>query len=86
MQREVNSVPFWWHSIDLGDGVVTPGYKTPEMLARELDAMRLPDVRGSTVLDIGGWDGFFAFEAERRGAPRRHGLYGAINLEPANRA
>lgn len=70
MQGDVDSVPFWWHSIDLGNGVVTPGHKTPEILAGELDAMSLPDVRGRTVLDIGGWDGFFAFEAERRGASR----------------
>ena len=70
LQREVDAVQFWWHSIDLGDGVVTPGYKTPETLAHELDAIRLPDVRGRAVLDIGGWDGFFAFQAERRGASR----------------
>jgi tRNA (mo5U34)-methyltransferase len=66
----VDSVPFWWHSIDLGNGVVTPGRKTPEILAAELDALALPDLRGKTVLDVGGWDGFFAFEAERRGAAR----------------
>ncbi|KAK0349139.1 hypothetical protein LTR94_034365, partial [Friedmanniomyces endolithicus] len=27
-------------------------------------------VKGKTVLDIGAWDGFFSFEAERRGASR----------------
>src|SRR6204780_4689052 len=70
LQCDVDSVPFWWHSIDLGDGLVTPGHKTPDVLARELEALRLPDVRGRSVLDIGGWDGFFAFEAERRGARR----------------
>ncbi len=33
--------------------------------------MQLPDdLRGKTVLDIGAWDGFFSFEAERRGAAR----------------
>jgi tRNA (mo5U34)-methyltransferase len=70
LQRDVERVPFWWHSIDLGDGVVTPGHKTPDVLARELEALRLPNLRGRSVLDIGGWDGFFAFEAERRGARR----------------
>lgn len=70
LQCDVDSVPFWWHSIDLGDGLVTPGHKTPDVLTRELEALRLPDVRGRSVLDIGGWDGFFAFEAERRGARR----------------
>lgn len=68
--ESVAGVPFWWHSIDLGKGVVTPGVKTSETLARELKAMRLPDIRGKTVLDVGGWDGYFAFEAERRGAAR----------------
>ena len=62
--------PFWWHSIDLGDGVVTPGVKGPELLAAEWDALELPDLAGRSVLDVGGWDGYFAFEAERRGAAR----------------
>ena len=30
--------------------------------------MRLPDLTGRTVLDIGAYDGFYSFEAERRGA------------------
>jgi tRNA (mo5U34)-methyltransferase len=58
----------WWHRIDLGNGVVTPGEdRTPEKLAR----IGLPaDLSGTSVLDIGAWDGFFSFEAERRGAAR----------------
>jgi tRNA (mo5U34)-methyltransferase len=63
-------VGFWWHSINLGHGVTTNGFKTTKVLAEELDAIALPDVRGKTVLDVGAWDGFFAFEAERRGAAR----------------
>ena len=70
LKRMVASVPFWWHSIDLGDGVVTPGRKSPDVHLAELAAMRWPDLRGKSVLDIGGWDGFYAFEAERRGASR----------------
>lgn len=70
-RRAVEQVSSWWHSIDLGDGVVTPGYKTPELLARELQAIDMPeDLTGRCVLDIGTWDGFYAFEAERRGARR----------------
>ncbi len=58
----------WAHRIDLGQGVVTPGlWDTPKMLQR----LRLPqDLSGQTVLDIGCWDGFYSFEAERRGASR----------------
>jgi tRNA (mo5U34)-methyltransferase len=70
LREKVAAVPFWWHSIDLGHGVVTPGHKSAQALRQELDAMALPDLRGKSVLDIGGWDGFFAFEAERRGAAR----------------
>jgi tRNA (mo5U34)-methyltransferase len=68
LRRRVQEVGFWWHSIDLGHGVVTPGAKSAATLAHELEAISLPDVRGRTVLDIGGWDGYFAFEVERRGA------------------
>ena len=58
----------WYHTIDLGHGVVTPGVDdTRERLAR----LALPgSLAGKTVLDIGAWDGFFSFEAERRGAAR----------------
>jgi tRNA (mo5U34)-methyltransferase len=58
----------WAHRIDLGHGVVTPGlWDTPQILNR----LRLPeDLRGQSVLDIGCWDGFYSFEAERRGARR----------------
>jgi hypothetical protein len=66
----VAEVPFWWHSIDLGDGVITPGHKDPSFIRRELASMRIPPLAGKSVLDIGAWDGFFSFEAERQGARR----------------
>lgn len=67
LKREVAAID-WWHTIDLGQGVVTPGKNnTPERLAR----IRMPeDLTGKTVLDMGAWDGFYSFEAERRGAER----------------
>jgi tRNA (mo5U34)-methyltransferase len=64
------SVGFWWHSIDLGHGVVTPGMKTPQILGAELQSLHLPDLAGRSVLDIGAYDGFYSFEAERRAAKR----------------
>jgi hypothetical protein len=70
LEQIAQSVPFWWHSIDLGHGVVTNGFKSVEVLKHELKALRLPDLRGKTVLDIGAYDGFFSFEAERCGAER----------------
>ena len=58
----------WYHRIDLGQGVVTRGVdNSPERLAR----VQLPlDLSGRSVLDVGAWDGFFSFEAERRRASR----------------
>ena len=58
----------WYHTIDLGSGVVTKGVDdTPA----RLPLLRLPsDLSGQSVLDIGAWDGFFSFEAERRHAKR----------------
>ncbi len=60
----------WFHSFDLGDGEVNNGIKPIEVLQREADAILGEDLTGRTVLDIGAWDGFFSFEAERRGAAR----------------
>ena len=61
----------WHHSIDLGDGVVTKGAKPPHVINAEADVIfdRL-DLAGRSVLDVGAWNGFFSFEAKRRGAAR----------------
>lgn len=58
----------WHHSIDLGSGIVTPGQdNSPRKLAR----LKLPrTLARKSVLDVGAWDGFFSFEAERLGARR----------------
>ena len=67
LKRDVAAIP-WWHTIDLGNGIVTPG-KDPT--PARLPEIRLPDdLTGLSVLDVGAWDGFFSFEAERRGARR----------------
>jgi tRNA (mo5U34)-methyltransferase len=70
LSGKVAAIPFWFHSIDLGMGVITPGTKTTEQHRQELAALRIPDLRGKSVLDIGAWDGFYSFAAERRGAAR----------------
>ncbi|HEY4378068.1 MAG TPA: hypothetical protein VGM93_12960, partial [Acidimicrobiales bacterium] len=67
-QRVTDSQGRWWHSIDLGEYGQTQGYKTPEILEREWQAMRVPALAGKSVLDIGAWDGYFSFRAEREGA------------------
>ena len=59
----------WWHAIEIGDGLVTPGR---ESAPRSRDPyLRIPeDLTGKSVLDIGAWDGLYSFEAEKRGARR----------------
>jgi tRNA (mo5U34)-methyltransferase len=56
---------YWYHSISLGDGVVTKGTS-----AQDKGAEILPDVTGRSVLDIGAWDGKYSFLAEQAGAGR----------------
>ena len=58
----------WFHRIPLGNGVLTPGLDDTQAKLRRLQLP--PSFAGKTVLDIGAWDGFFSFEAERRGASR----------------
>ncbi len=59
----------WFHSIDLGDGQPTPGVKSSATLEAETAHLELPaTLGGMSVLDVGTWDGYFAFEMERRGA------------------
>lgn len=70
LRTRVADVGFWWHSIDLGDGVVTPGAKSGAWLEAELARLELGDLRGKSVLDIGAYDGFYSFAAERLGAER----------------
>lgn len=58
----------WFHKIDLGNGIVTPGIDDSP---GKLEWLDFPlNLEGMSVLDIGAWDGFFSFEAERRGASR----------------
>ena len=69
-QQLVDAVSPWHHSIDLGDGVVTPGSKTPHHIWDELRRLRLPDMAGKSVLDVGAWDGYYTLHAEHHGASR----------------
>jgi tRNA (mo5U34)-methyltransferase len=65
----VAAIPFWFHTFALNReaGIYTPGeardhrYRVPALPA---------DFTGKRVLDVGTFDGFYAFLAERRGAAR----------------
>jgi tRNA (mo5U34)-methyltransferase len=58
----------WFHTIDLGHGVVTPGCDNS---SAKLGYLNLPErLDGLAVLDIGAYDGYYSFACERRGARR----------------
>lgn len=68
--RELMTVP-WHHSIQLFPDLVAKGSKSVALLERERAAILGPlDLAGREVLDIGSWNGYFAFEAKRAGAAR----------------
>src|SRR5437660_4420517 len=64
LRREITT-HLWYHTLELAPGVVTPGWFD---LRPILGVLPWPDVRGKRCLDIGTYDGFLAFEMERRGA------------------
>jgi tRNA (mo5U34)-methyltransferase len=58
----------WYHTIDLPGGVTTHGVNNSAFALARLD---LPtSLAGKSVLDVGAWDGFYSFEAAKRGAAR----------------
>ena len=64
LQERILAFPYWYHRIELPGELVTPGwaptnpqhYGVPERLD------------GKRVLDVGAWDGYWSFEALKRGA------------------
>jgi tRNA (mo5U34)-methyltransferase len=61
----VDQVALWYHTLDLPGRAPTPGWFD---LRPVLDRLPWPEVRGRRCLDVATYDGFFAFELERRGA------------------
>lgn len=67
LQARANAVDWWHGGIDLGQGITTQGRTSPANTL--LPYLKLPaDLSGKTVVDICAWDGFMAFECEKRGA------------------
>jgi tRNA (mo5U34)-methyltransferase len=74
IQERIDRV-HWYHEFDFGNGlraeVKTPDAQSHRRLWRfiqsELDKI---DFTGKSVLDIGCWDGYWSFYAERKGAAR----------------
>ena len=65
LRAEAERYP-WYHTLELGDGVVTDGMfdHRPHMHHYPLPA----DLSGKRCLDVATMDGYWAFEMERRGA------------------
>jgi tRNA (mo5U34)-methyltransferase len=62
---DVGSVS-WYHTLELGDGIVTDGWFDLRPYVNEYGLPERMD--GMRALEVGTWDGFWAFEMERRGA------------------
>ena len=60
----------WFHSLDLGNGLFAPGQVSLDALRRQVGLLHFPELTDQSFLDLGSWDGFYAFEAEQRGAAR----------------
>jgi tRNA (mo5U34)-methyltransferase len=79
----------WYHTLELAPGVVTEGMFD---LRPYVPRYGLPaDLSGQRALDVGTFDGFWAFELERRGArvtaldvARRHQLDWPPRIRPAD--
>jgi tRNA (mo5U34)-methyltransferase len=57
----------WYHRMDLGNGVTTPGFPWEHVWEITRRARSAIDYKDKTVLDLGSWDGMWAFEAEMLG-------------------
>jgi tRNA (mo5U34)-methyltransferase len=68
LRAEIDRLP-WFHQIDFGNGILTPGSIRASKIRRVsrmlFDGM---DLVGRTLLDVGCWDGAYSIEAARRGA------------------
>jgi tRNA (mo5U34)-methyltransferase len=71
-QAEIDQI-HWYHEFDFGGGLKARS-RTPDIgnhrrlwrfIEENLDRV---DFQGKTVLEIGAWDGYWSFYAERRGA------------------
>jgi len=64
LQKKISAMPFWYHKIQLPYELVTPGWAPLDPAA-----YKIPEsLNGKRVLDVGSWDGYWTFEALKRGA------------------
>lgn len=66
LYAEIKAIPNWYHIVDLGDDIMTPG---EFCLSDDLEHYPFPEeMQGMRVLDVGASNGFYSYEFERRGA------------------
>ena len=67
IKSQVEAEPYWFQKIEIFPAYYSPGWSDPQ--TEKLPYYGLPeDLSGLRVLDIGCAEGFFSFEAEKRGA------------------
>ncbi|QVL32450.1 DUF1698 domain-containing protein [Telmatocola sphagniphila] len=72
LQAKIDSVN-WYHEFDFGNGLVartkTPDEATHRAIWNFIETgLKTIDFQGKSVLDIGCWDGYWSFYAEKHGA------------------
>lgn len=73
LAKEVAKIKYWHHYYNFGGGIETKTGKQARFCHQfqQWILTAIPqDLTGKTVLDIGAWDGFYSFAAEKRGAKR----------------
>lgn len=63
-----NNFSYWYHRIDLGHGIITPGFNYEPLWNNIRKVRETIDYKDKLVLDIASFDGLWAFEAEKLGA------------------
>src|SRR2546429_10019624 len=56
----------WYNTLELGPGMETPGWHDTRPIVNQVPFPA--SLEGKRCLDVGTFDGFWAFEMERRGA------------------
>jgi tRNA (mo5U34)-methyltransferase len=68
VRKKWTRIPYWYHKIDLGDGIITPGENYGDIWDNIRKTRDLINYKDKNVLDIASYDGMWAFEAEKLGA------------------
>ena len=68
IESELRNYTYWYHKIELSDGIVTPGMDLEPIWENIRKVRKNISFIGKDILDIASFDGLFAFEAEALGA------------------